>query len=968
MKEFPPRTQENYIPDASQLKAAQESRDAFWRLRTRNSPYKTPEAKAFYKRFQERIPQENIEKAVATLAGRADGHNVATLAAAYAYADAGLHVVDAHALKHNGKGTGPGGQVKIPRGTGWQMRATRDTDEISRAWLGKGHYLPDKEDNVYRFASINAPRNVSAAFPPDCGLIVFDLDGPEGLAAWQALQREHGPVPKTWASRTGSGGYHFIFRATGVDIRNTASAIAPGVDVRGKNGQIVVSPSFHPNGRPYDWREGRAPWECEVADAPEWLVKRAQDATKVGKAKDAEVEKEVRAKRSSKGTGDRVSGLGFEGYLATIGDGDDSRGFDSPIYSAMLSYFATGGDDDDALTETVRDAVLAAPCKDKRNVTRYAQDDYLVNRVAQAREFIAGQTPEVDLDRFEDPQEWMAFGYKIKRDTIYKEGGKDVPDIAVCQRIEVVGRSSNLDGTAGTGRIIQFENENGETVELTLARSELYKDGGGDTIARLSDAGMQLFIGGKKSRDDLLNLLRQITPQRRIPTLPTPGWTRDRMGLITGFMLPTGKYICAVEGQVTRLHDLASFKDKHAAGTLEGSKMAANAALQSPNFYWTFGICAGFVGPIQTLAGLPSCGFNLSGDSSLGKTLAEVIAAMVWGNPHTGKGGFHGMNTTTNAIEDLAVRSSGTVLCLDEIGQMKSVQDLSSILFGLGAGAGKSRKSGAGLGLVETAEYQVFAILSNEHSLRNTVEGAGGKYKTGLSVRFPDVDVTGGVKVSGEVLAQLEHAKTNFGHMGPLFVQYLIDDGWINRPEELKRKVAGVVDELAGDDAPATKRAAQVFALACVAGELAADAGLISDKAAVKAAVSEAFTRFKGSAEGQVTKGPEAMLDGLRSYIARNMRRTIVPASDASDPGYRDIVGWYTDDQIILDKNAVSDVAVLGLRGTLPAMLDALAGVGALQKSGKTRYHNMLPAEVELEGTGDKHVRNYRISRAALGI
>ena len=963
--------QDSCAADSDIQQAARASAELFQRLRMRNSPYRTDKVLAFYDRFKDRLPAQYTDKALQALEGRPLGHNVAALAAAYAYADAGLNVIDSHGLLHNRKGTGPGGQVKIPRGAGWQNRATTDHEELTRAWRGEGGYPADKKGNVYPFAPIGAPRNVSVAFPEGCGLMVIDLDGPQGLQAWADLVAEHGDVPQTWESATGSGGRHIILKAHGVDIRNTASAIAPGVDVRGKNGQIVVSPSLHPNATPYDWSEGCAPWECDVADAPEWLVKLAYQATKSRAEADAKTEKEVRAKRRSKGSGDRVSGeyLGFDGYLATIGDGDGLRGFDGPIYSAALSYFASGGEDEDALIESLRDAILAAPCKDKRNVTRYATDDYLVNRVEQAREYIAAQTPETDLENYEDPEDWLPVGYKIKRNTIYKIGEEDTPDIAVCQRFDVVGRSSNLDGTAGAGRIISVYNGNGQTVELTLDRAELYRADGGDIIKRLADAEMKLFIGGTKSRENLLNLLRQMTPQRQIPTLLTPGWTRDRVGQITGFMLPTGEYMRVSDGQTVRLHDQASFKDKGTAGTLEGSQIAADAALNSPNFYWAFGLCAGFIGPLQTLIGAASCGVVLSGDSSLGKTLAQALAAHVWGNPHTGKAGLHGMNNTQNAVEDLAVRSSGTVLALDEIGQMQRLQDLSSVLFNLGSGSGKGRKSGSGLGLVDTAEFQVFALLSNEHSLKVAIEGAGGKYKTGLSVRFPDVDVTGGVKVSADVLAKLDHAKTNFGHMGPLFVRHLIDAGWINRTEELKKRVADVADELAGDKAaPATRRAAMVFAMARVAGELAVDAGLFDGKEQIAAAVREAFKRFKGSDEGQATEGSSAMLDGLRSFIVRNKNRTIIPAQDAGEPGYRDVIGWYTSDKIILDKQAISDVSKLGLNGKVAGLLDALDEMGALEKSGKNRAHNALPAEVDIDGNGDKRVQNYRITSAVLGV
>jgi len=88
--------------------------------------------------------------------------------------------------------------------------------------------------------------------------------------------------------------------------------------------------------------------------------------------------------------------VGFEEHLALIGDGEDMCGFDAPIYSAALSYFACGEDDEGALIVTLRDAILAATCYDDRAARRYVTDDYLVNRVEQAREYINAQDADND--------------------------------------------------------------------------------------------------------------------------------------------------------------------------------------------------------------------------------------------------------------------------------------------------------------------------------------------------------------------------------------------------------------------------------------------------------------------------------------------------------------------------------------------------------------------------------------------
>jgi hypothetical protein len=107
----------------------------------------------------------------------------------------------------------------------------------------------------------------------------------DGVANWKAVREECGPVPNTTISRTGGGGVHLVFAAPpDCDIRNfqvKPTKIAPGIDVRGEGGQIVVPPSVHPvTGEFYRWGEGTAPWETAPAMAPDWLIelaKRQQD-------------------------------------------------------------------------------------------------------------------------------------------------------------------------------------------------------------------------------------------------------------------------------------------------------------------------------------------------------------------------------------------------------------------------------------------------------------------------------------------------------------------------------------------------------------------------------------------------------------------------------------------------------------------------------------------------------------------
>jgi hypothetical protein len=104
----------------------------------------------------------------------------------------------------------------------------------------------------------------------DCGksgLVVVDIDD---LEAVPALAEEIGWDPtqdETLISRTGRGGMHIFYRAGGAEVRNSASKVVQGVDIRGSGGFVVIPPSVHDNGTKYEWVN-----EHQPAPIPERMV------------------------------------------------------------------------------------------------------------------------------------------------------------------------------------------------------------------------------------------------------------------------------------------------------------------------------------------------------------------------------------------------------------------------------------------------------------------------------------------------------------------------------------------------------------------------------------------------------------------------------------------------------------------------------------------------------------------------
>jgi hypothetical protein len=97
------------------------------------------------------------------------------------------------------------------------------------------------------------------------GLLVVDLDGDAGHAAWADLAARHGGHPHTLTAETGKpGGPHLYFSGSG---RSSAGKLGAEIDTRGDGGYVVAPPSLHPSGRRYRWIDPKAP----LAAVPEWL-------------------------------------------------------------------------------------------------------------------------------------------------------------------------------------------------------------------------------------------------------------------------------------------------------------------------------------------------------------------------------------------------------------------------------------------------------------------------------------------------------------------------------------------------------------------------------------------------------------------------------------------------------------------------------------------------------------------------
>jgi hypothetical protein len=118
------------------------------------------------------------------------------------------------------------------------------------------HGLKDATTNaeqIRRWWTETTDANIGIPTGSQNGLIVFDVDGPEGEASLAALESKYGPLPKTLASKTARGRHLYFRHPGGSEIKNSAGKLGAKLDVRGDGGYVISPPSVHETGAVYEW-------------------------------------------------------------------------------------------------------------------------------------------------------------------------------------------------------------------------------------------------------------------------------------------------------------------------------------------------------------------------------------------------------------------------------------------------------------------------------------------------------------------------------------------------------------------------------------------------------------------------------------------------------------------------------------------------------------------------------------------
>mgnify|MGYP003375272060 CR=1 FL=1 len=151
--------------------------------------------------------------------------------------------------------------------------ASSDAQQVARWWREK-------------------PRaNIGIRTGAESGLVVLDVDPPEGEEQLARIEAHHGPIPPTLTARSGKGGQHFYFAHPGRPVSNRQDVLGErtakemgAIDVRGDGGYIIAPPSRNAAGA-YEWT---APDETPPAHIPDYLFPVIENRSDLRKRKSAD--------------------------------------------------------------------------------------------------------------------------------------------------------------------------------------------------------------------------------------------------------------------------------------------------------------------------------------------------------------------------------------------------------------------------------------------------------------------------------------------------------------------------------------------------------------------------------------------------------------------------------------------------------------------------------------------------------
>jgi putative DNA primase/helicase len=386
-------------------------------------------------------------------------------------------------------------------------------------------------------------------------------------------------------------------------------------------------------------------------------------------------------------------------------------------------------------------------------------------------------------------------------------------DSWICAPLRVEAETVNSED-GSIGRLLSWHHQ-GKRIEWVMPM-EMIAGKGDEILKSLMRQG--LAVEYSQRRHVPAYIASHLAPTRTLATTTKPGWHESG-----AFVLPHR----VIGGKDVRHQDSGrSVSIFGSRGTLNDWQ-AEVARYCRDNPVLLLAVSCALAGPLLYKVNVNGGGVHLVGDSSSGKSLAQLLAASVWGNPGVFAASW---DLSKGGIEIEAASRNDTVLLLDEIKRAdpKRVQEMAyAIANGTGKGTMTRDREGR-----PKLYWRVLALSSGERSLSEHAAISGSPAHAGAELRM--VDVNAGTRryrafdelhdMSGEVFHRTltGAASRQYGHAGPAFVEKLIKEADDKLIQEFARR-----REMFDVDSAQAGRVADRFAVIALAGELATSYGLL---------------------------------------------------------------------------------------------------------------------------------------------
>jgi len=466
-------------------------------------------------------------------------------------------------------------------------------------------------------------------------------------------------------------------------------------------------------------------------------------------------------------------------------------------------------------------------------------------------------------------------------------------DHFISAKVEVVAMVRDTEGT-GWGRLIRFKDHDGKERSYTLRFANITRDCDA-IIGALRDRG--LIITPTSHSRKLVDFIHNVKVDRKMRTTDIAGWFERKV-----FVLP-GRTIGTTDEELVFSNDNLKLKPFLSSGTL--AKWQDNIARYCVgNHVLAFAVCSAFAAPLLHIAHQENGGFNLMGDSSIGKSTALAVATSIFGNP---KDATQRWNMTINSLEGVAKAYNDFMLPLDEIGQ-STPQQIGEIIYMLGNGSGKGRANVQGEAR-KRVQFRTLFLSNGEKTLEEHMGDASKKIKAGQEVRLVDFpancDLGWGIyqnifdfensRTFNDTL--LHNTKLYHGTAFDEFIRKVIDN-LESVQQEIKPSIDRFIQENVPKGAdPQVLRIASRFALLAIAGSLATKYGVIGWPAGeAEKAVLFCFKKWLAQRGNVVQSERTQLISQVQRFFEANADSRFTRIGDKFATAIRDRVGFKETD------------------------------------------------------------------------